>query len=490
MIDTNNLSALPAGWVWTRLGEFTEIILGQSPPSSTYNENNIGLPFYQGKAEFGKIFPVPQKWCCKPKKNAKQGDVLISVRAPVGPTNICPEESCIGRGLAAIRGLCGIKPYFILYLLRKYEQEIATKGTGSTFDAISGTQLKELPLPLPPLQEQHRIVTKIEELFTKLDAGLEALKKVKSQLKRYRQSVLKHAFCGKLTEEWRESHKDELEPASVLLERIMEEREKSEKKKGKKEIGEINTEGLQELPVGWGWVKLGDIEIFIGSGITPKGGSNVYVSSGIPFIRSQNVYPEGLRLEDVAYITDEIHEKMKRTHIKPRDVLLNITGASIGRSTYIPENFNVANVNQHVCIIRTELCLFHKYLSRFLNSPDGQKQIFHIQVGVTRQGLNYDQIRSFLLPLPSLPEQHRIVEEIERRFSISEEVEKTVDYSLKQAEKLRQSILKSAFSGRLVPQDPSDEPAEELLKRIKEERERNLECKNSKKTGKKKLPSH
>lgn len=115
----DRLNELPKGWVWTQLGEITEIILGQSPPSATYNENGIGLPFYQGKLEFGNIYPSPKKWCSAPKKIAEEGDVLISVRAPVGPTNICPEKSCIGRGLAAIRGLGGIKSYFILYLMRR-----------------------------------------------------------------------------------------------------------------------------------------------------------------------------------------------------------------------------------------------------------------------------------------------------------------------------------------------------------------------------------
>src|SRR3989337_815218 len=116
-----SLPELPKGWVWTRLGEVSEIILGQSPPSSTYNKNGNGLPFYQGKLEFGNIYPTPQKWCTAPKKIAEKEDVLISVRAPVGPTNISPERCCIGRGLAAIRGLGGIETLFILYLMRAFE---------------------------------------------------------------------------------------------------------------------------------------------------------------------------------------------------------------------------------------------------------------------------------------------------------------------------------------------------------------------------------
>ena len=264
------LSELPNGWVRTALEEIGEIILGQSPPSSTYNTQGEGLPFYQGKLEFGETYPTPRKWCTAPKKIAQKGDVLISVRAPVGPTNICPEKSCAGRGLAAIRGLGGIEPLFILYLMRTFEDEIAGKGTGTTFDAITGNQLKTFEIPLPPLPEQRRIVAKIEEVFTKLDAGIDALHKVQAQLKRYRQSVLKAAFEGKLTEAWRAEQQDEIEPSSVLLERILKERRerweaeqieqmkakggvpKDDKWKAKyKEPTPPDTSELTELPKGW-----------------------------------------------------------------------------------------------------------------------------------------------------------------------------------------------------------------------------------------------
>ena len=125
------LSELPDGWVQTTLAEISEIILGQSPPSSTYNSDGKGLPFYQGKLEFGETYPTPQKWCTAPKKIAEKGDIFISVRAPVGPTNVCPEKSCVGRGLAAIRGLSGIEPFFILYLMRTYENVLVGKGAGT-----------------------------------------------------------------------------------------------------------------------------------------------------------------------------------------------------------------------------------------------------------------------------------------------------------------------------------------------------------------------
>jgi type I restriction enzyme S subunit len=189
----------------------------------TYNENGNGLPFYQGKLEFGDIFPTPHKWCTAPKKIAEKGDVLISVRAPVGPTNICPEKSCIGRGLAAIRGLNGIESFFILYLLRAFEDEIAGKGTGTTFNAITGNQLKEFAVPLPPLPEQHKIVDEIERRFSVADDVEKTVDQSLKQAERLRQSTLKTAFEGQLVPQ---NPSDE--PASVLLERIKTERENRE----------------------------------------------------------------------------------------------------------------------------------------------------------------------------------------------------------------------------------------------------------------------
>jgi type I restriction enzyme S subunit len=161
---------VPKGWEWTKIDDIAYVIQGQSPPSSTYNESRDGLPFYQGKLEFGKLFPTPRKWCSSPSKISEKGDVLISVRAPVGPTNICMETSCIGRGLAAVRGLGGIETLFMLYLFRTFEQKLSGQGTGTTFNAITGDKLRGFVIPVPPLAEQKRIVSKIETLIELCDS--------------------------------------------------------------------------------------------------------------------------------------------------------------------------------------------------------------------------------------------------------------------------------------------------------------------------------
>ena len=458
MIDEKtNLPELPKGWVWTELGEICEIILGQSPPSSTYNENGGGLPFYQGKLEFGNIYPTTQKWCTAPKKIAEKGDVLISVRAPVGPTNICSEKSCIGRGLAAIRGLGGIETFFMLYLMRTFENVISKKGTGTTFNAITGSQLREFVIPLPPLPEQHRIVAKIEELFTKLGAGVEALENIKAQLRRYRQAVLKHAFEGKLTEEWREAHKSEIGHASMLLERIKEERRKNAKGKYR-ELPPMDTSDLPELPKGWVWTRLGEV-------------TSPSKERYNPFDSKKEIF---IGLEHIEGQTGKILARGNSSQIRSTKTKFCNGDILYGR---LRPYLNKVCVPEFDGICSTDILVFpksrfieSKYLAQLLSKNEFVRYATQNMSGVQHPRVNFEILSQYIVPLPPLPEQHKIVEEIGRRLSAADGVEKVVEQSLKRAERLRQSILKKAFESRLAPQDPSDEPAEKLLERIKAEK--------------------
>lgn len=221
--NLKNIPIIPKSWIWTRLGEIAEIIMGQSPPSNTYNTDKKGLPFYQGKAEFGDNHPVPVKWCSKPKKVAEKNDILLSVRAPVGPTNICYETSCIGRGLTAIRYKFSEDYKFIFHYLRSIEKDLSSSGTGSTFSAISKSQIENLEIPLPPLPEQHQIVSEIERRFSVADEVEKVVDNSLKQAQRLRQSILKRAFEGRLVPQ---DPNDE--PAEKLLERIKTERARIE----------------------------------------------------------------------------------------------------------------------------------------------------------------------------------------------------------------------------------------------------------------------
>lgn len=181
------------------------------------------------------------------------------------------------------------------------------------------------------------------------------------------------------------------------------------------------------LPNGWKEVKLGDICDKIGSGSTPKGGREVYLNAGIPIIRSQNVLNGFLDLSDVAFISDEQHAKMKGTWVHPNDILLNITGASIGRSCVVPATVKTANVNQHVCIIRLKECADACYVCNLILSKDVQKQIELLSVGGGRQGLNFQQISSFSFLLPPLEEQKKIAATLSVWDTAIEKMEKLID---------------------------------------------------------------
>ena len=440
---------LPNGWAWTSLEKISYIILGQSPPSSTYNTDGEGLPFYQGKLEFGKLYPTPRKWCTAPKKIAEKGDVFISIRAPVGPTNICPEKSTVGRGLAAIRGLGGIESFFILYLMRTYANEIASRGTGTTFDAITGNQLKTFEIPLPPLAEQHRIVAKLEVLFTQLDAAVDSLKKAQLQLQRYRHSILKAAFEGELTRKWREKHSDS-----------------------------------------WKSMNLNEF-IKLESGSRPKGGVRG-ILEGIPSLGGEHLNADGgFNFEKIKYIPAEFFESLKKGRIYPDDIIVVKDGATTGKTSYVDNDFphNRAAVNEHLFIVRVDPeVAFPKFVFRFLFSSKGQKQILSDFRGATVGGISRNFPSKVNVPIPSLPEQEQIVSELERHLSVADEIEATLDAELKRAERLRQSILKDAFSGKLVPQDPKDEPASVLLEKIRDEKE-NQHLKRKKTTTKPKNTS-
>ena len=211
---------LPKGWIKTTIDNVCLIILGRSPPSSTYNQDKVGLPFFQGKADFGTFHPTTRSWCTNPETFAEKNDILISVRAPVGPTNISLEKCCIGRGLAAVRSLDGVIFSYVFYHLRFLENYIATKGTGTTFKAIRGAQLRSIALSIPSLNEQKRIVSKIESIFTRIDAVERYIESTLRLLDLLKSSTLKQAFEGKLVPQDPDD-----EPAEFLLQIMKQEKQ-------------------------------------------------------------------------------------------------------------------------------------------------------------------------------------------------------------------------------------------------------------------------
>ena len=216
-----------------------------------------------------------------------------------------------------------------------------------------------------------------------------------------------------------------------------------------------------EVPKGWVWTTLEEITSKIGSGSTPKGSN--YSEEGIPFFRSQNVYNEGLVYEDIKFISDATHQLMIGTEVHSKDLLLNITGGSLGRCAIVPADFQIGNVSQHVCIIRSILVL-SSYVHTFILSPFFKKTM-NI-TGSGREGLPKYNLEKMFLPIPPLKEQERIIKEIEHWFTFIDTIEQSKVNLQTAIKQTKSKILDLAIHGKLVPQDPSDEPASELLKRI------------------------
>ena len=230
---------------------------------------------------------------------------------------------------------------------------------------------------------------------------------------------------------------------------------------------------FEELPEGWVWARLSSLFTKIGSGSTPAGWRKVYQDEGPMLIRSQNVHNDGLRLDDVAHFSRSLFES-RNSHVLPNDVLLNITGASIGRCAIVPDAFGDADVNQHVLIMRPVNDAVDEYLHVAIISPVVQIAIMIDQVGATKEGLSATKAANLLVPLPPLAEQRLIVDRVNElmplveKYGRLEDAREALDAAL--PSRLRKSVLQMAVQGKLVPQDPSDEPAGVLLERIRGQR--------------------
>ena len=287
-------------------------------------------------------------------------------------------------------------------------------------------------------------------------------------------SILQLAVQGKLVPQ---DPNDE--SATILLERIRAEKQrlvKEGKIRKEKPLPPISEDEISfDIPESWEWVRLKDLCTKIGSGSTPMGGKAVYIDNGVKFIRSQNVYDNGLRLDNIAFISKKTNDEKIGSYVHPNDILLNITGGSIGRCALVPNDFDGANVNQHVMIIRLVEAAITKYLHFVIISSYIQNMIMGVQVGVSREGLSATKLMDFLIPLPPLAEQQRIVEHIEQLLphiaDYDTAEQKLTALNATFPNQLKKSILQAAVQGKLVPQDENDEPASVLLERIRVEKE-------------------
>lgn len=446
----NKEDNLPPNWSWVKLGEVCEIIMGQSPPSSTYNTEQIGLPFFQGKAEFTELYPEVKKWCSKPKKLAETDDILLSVRAPVGSTNIANQKCCIGRGLASIRYPDCNK--FIFYYFWLVENKLDELGTGTTFKAISSKTLNELQIPLPPLPEQKKIVAKIEELFSELDNGIEQLVRTKEQLKVYKQAVLSWAFSGRLVRKDDIFHQRNKEPKDVIFSGKAAEPGVEYNTMQRDDIFQTQDSGQKDvisnnngLPEGWKWVKVSELCEVVRGGSPRPAGNPKYYDGNIPFLKVRDLTKDNNKYLNTFEYTIKEAGLHKTRLIKPNTLLISNSGATLG----VPKICLIeATMNDGIAAFLNLNPKSNSYLYYFWLSKT--EELRNINMGAAQPNLNTNILKNYLVPYCSFEEQQIITSEIETRFSVADKLEQTIDENLEKANSLRQSILKRAFEGRLV----------------------------------------
>ena len=341
------------------LKDLVDIQMGQSPDSKFYNNDKIGLPFYQGKADFGRINPIPKIWCSKSKKEAKPNDILISVRAPVGDLNINNEQSCIGRGLAAITCKSDVDMMYLYYHLKYLKPQLKHISTGSTFESINRSQLENLIIDYKPYFEQIKISNILQVVQRQIE--------VREKLLRLYDLLIKSRFV-------------EMFGNPIINDK--------------------------KYPV----FKLKDISQKIGSGVTPRGGDSNYIDKGVAFIRSMNVYNNTFKKENLVYIDESLAKQFCQVQLFSNDLLLNITGASVARCCTVPDDILPARVNQHVCIIR-QCRISNVFLEYCLTNESYQEYLLLLsnKNGATREALTKIQVENLEVIFPPLTEITRFV---------------------------------------------------------------------------------
>ena len=372
----------------TQINEVCIINMGQSPDSSTYNKDRNGLPFFQGNADFGVQYPEIRMWCSEPTKVAQEGDILISVRAPIGAMNIANCECCIGRGLAALtvkKDVCERK--YLWYALSNKVEELNAKGTGSTFKAINKKILEETEIPLPPLDEQRKIAA--------------VLDKVSDLIARRRQQL------DKL---------DEMVKARF-----------------------VEMFGDEHHLENWNCISVGDIaEVCVGVVIKP---TQYYTdNSGIPAFRSLNIGAMTIKNTDWVYFTKEGHEKNRKSIVRENDVLVIRSGAP-GTACVVTKEFAGYNaVDVMIAHPNTER-INPVFLAMFTNMPHGMNQIREKTGGAAQQHFNVGGYKALTVIAPPIKLQNRFATFVEQ----TEKTKTTISHSLEKLETLKKALMQEYF---------------------------------------------
>ena len=412
---------LPASWSWISFGETISLLSGRDLTPEQYSDRPDGIPYITGASNFSNGSIIVNRWTAQPLTVAHQGDLLITCKGTIGDLAVLEEaEAHIARQIMAITCLQVRRGYIAAFL--EYSVAALKAQAKSMIPGISRDMLLTTPLPLPPLAEQERIVAKLEELLPLIDQ-LAELEREREYLDRefakaIERAILQAAISGKLTKQHPEDG-----TAKELLETNKTERQQLEKEgkiKKQKPLPLMSEEvDLFDVPPAWAWVRLGQLVKYSGSGSTPKGGKAVYVHEGTMFLRSQNIHNDGLRTQDVAFVSQATVETLGSNTAYPGDLLLNITGASIGRAAVVPSGFAPSKTNQHILTIRLIDPRLARYIQTVITSDFGFRQIMQRQNGGTKEGLNSTSALSLPVPVPPVDEQERIAAKLDRALPLA-----------------------------------------------------------------------
>ncbi len=500
MSDLN--ADLPSNWCYSNLDELSRSVGGGTPSKSDPAFwTNGAIPWVSPKDM--KKFNITSSEDTLTEKALDRvslipsDSILIVVRSGILsrtlPIALNKIPVTINQDMRAFVPENGISAKYIAWQLVSKEREILSKCAkdGTTVASVEGPALARFPLTIAPTAEQTRIVEKLEELLTDLDAGVAELKAAQAKLVRYRQSLLKAAVEGTLTAEWRQ-HNTPKETGAQLLQRILTERrarwETKQRAKfaeqGKKppndwqkkypEPVQPDTTDLPELPEGWVWASSEQLCEFITKGTTPPKNMDSGEPKTVPFLRVTNLTDRGeLDLDDEVFVSLETHQRfLARSAVYPNDVLMNIVGPPLGQVAMVPSTFAEWNINQAISIFRAVEGVLPWFICRYLLSPTAQQWLkARSKTTAGQTNLTLEVCRSLPLPLPPKDEQHALVANIEMSINTMVNQEEAIGRSLKQSTAQRKNILRAAFSGQLVPQDPNDEPASALLARIRAQHE-------------------
>ncbi len=481
-------------WARCTLGEIAKLKNGYAFKSQEYQ--NEGIPILRiSDINDGIVQIENTKFIYQDvefdKYTVKTGDILIAMSgATTGKFGIYNSTSKAYQN----QRVGNLKPVsdsvvnkrFLYYLLHSLKRRIEKDAYGGAQPNISSSKVEEIKIELPPLNEQHRIVAKIEALFSELDNGIANLKAAQQQLKTYRQALLKHAFEGKLTAEWRAQNTDKLESAETLLDRIAQARtqryqaqlnawqaskkagiKQNSKPKAPKTLAPLTAAELAELPElpeGWGYVYLAELGD-LGRGKSkhrPRNDPKLFGGS-YPFIQTGNVKASAKFITEYTQTYSDFG--LSQSKLWPKDTLCITIAANIAETAFL--GFDGCFPDSIVGFTAFKNQVFAEYVDFFIQAVRSRVEAY--APATAQKNINLETLENLVVPICSLDEQTKLKEKLEEKFSEIDQLEQTITTALQQADALRQSILKKAFSGQLVPQDPNDEPASALLARIKAE---------------------